>query len=206
MTWVAIITNITPSNTNSHTSLWKDQDDMPNIITMTSLWARWRLKSPASRLFTQPFIQKQIKENIKAPRHWPFGGEFTDDRWIPRTNGHLNAENVSISWRHHIKMFKCFNRLISAGLDTAWRPSASQNFHRGKWIWAKFSSKSYIDGLVQDCSISLHEQWRCCNLSLRHWYNLYWKLRNFGSRTSKNLLISRALSCIIHVHEIIEME
>ena len=28
-------------------------------------------KSPASRLFTQPFIQAQIKENIKALRHWP---------------------------------------------------------------------------------------------------------------------------------------
>ena len=27
------------------------------IITMTSQWARWRLKSPASRLFTQAFIQ-----------------------------------------------------------------------------------------------------------------------------------------------------
>ena len=29
----------------------------------------------------------QIKENIKAPRHWPFWGEFTADRWIPRTKG-----------------------------------------------------------------------------------------------------------------------
>ena len=26
------------------------------------------------------------QENIKAPRHWPFCGEFTGDRWIPRTN------------------------------------------------------------------------------------------------------------------------
>ena len=26
-------------------------------ITVTSWWARWRLKSPVSRLFTQPFIQ-----------------------------------------------------------------------------------------------------------------------------------------------------
>ena len=25
----------------------------------------------------------QIKENIKAPRHWPLLGEFTGDRWIP---------------------------------------------------------------------------------------------------------------------------
>ena len=41
-------------------------------ITMTSYWARWRLKSPASGLFAQTFIQVQIKGNIKAPLHWPF--------------------------------------------------------------------------------------------------------------------------------------
>ena len=29
-------------------------------------------KPPAPRLFTQPFVQAQIKENTKAPRHWPF--------------------------------------------------------------------------------------------------------------------------------------
>ena len=34
-----------------------------------------------------PFIQAQIRENTKAPRHWPLWGEFTGDRWIPRTNG-----------------------------------------------------------------------------------------------------------------------
>ena len=56
-------------------------------IAMTSWWARWRLKSPASRVFVQPFVQTQIKENIIAPRHWPLWGEFTGDRWIPRTKG-----------------------------------------------------------------------------------------------------------------------
>ena len=44
-------------------------------ITVTSEWARWRLKSPAPRLFDQPFVQAQIKENI------------TGDRWIPLTKG-----------------------------------------------------------------------------------------------------------------------
>ena len=44
------------------------------LITVTTSWARWRLISPASRLFTQPFIQEQIKENIKAPRYWPLRG------------------------------------------------------------------------------------------------------------------------------------
>ena len=40
------------------------------------------------------------QRNIKAPRHWPLCGEFTGDRWIPRTRA-SNAENVSIWWRHH---------------------------------------------------------------------------------------------------------
>ena len=30
---------------------------------------------------------RRIKENIKAPRHWPLCGEFIGDRWFPRTNG-----------------------------------------------------------------------------------------------------------------------
>ena len=39
---------------------------------MASQWAWWCLRSPALRLFTQPFIREQIKENIKAPLYWPF--------------------------------------------------------------------------------------------------------------------------------------
>ena len=69
-------------------------------ITLTSLWPRWRLKSPASRLFTQSFIQTQIKENIKAPRHWPLCGEFTGTGEFPAQRASY-AENVSIWWRHH---------------------------------------------------------------------------------------------------------
>ena len=52
-----------------------------------------------SRLFTQSFIQAQIKENTKAPRHWPLWdnspvtGEFPAQRAS-------NAENVSIWLRH----------------------------------------------------------------------------------------------------------
>ena len=38
-------------------------------------------------IVSQPFIQAQIKENIKALRHWPLCEEFTGDRWIPRTKG-----------------------------------------------------------------------------------------------------------------------
>ena len=64
-----------------------------NSIAVTSWWARWRLKSPASRLFAQPFVQVQLEENIKAPRLWPLWGEFVSQMAS-------NAENVSIWWRH----------------------------------------------------------------------------------------------------------
>ena len=72
----------------------------PCFITVTSLWIRWRLKSPASRLFTQSFIQAQIKENTKVLRHWPLWGEFAGERWIPRTKG---------QWRG-----KCFHLMTSS--------------------------------------------------------------------------------------------
>ena len=73
---------------------------------MTSWINWWRLKLPAYQLFTQPYVKAQIKENIKAPRHWPLWGEFTGDWWIPPPpppppQRASNAEKVSIWWRHH---------------------------------------------------------------------------------------------------------
>ena len=65
----------------------KSQQTINGIITVPSQWARWHLKSPASRLFAQPFVQVQIKENIKALRHWPLWRESTSVWWIPLTKG-----------------------------------------------------------------------------------------------------------------------
>ena len=109
----------------------------PNLYSyivhhVTSNWVRWRLKSPASRLFTQRFIQTQIKENTKAPRHWPLCREFTGHWWIPRTNGqqrgkcfhlmtssganlhfrdmwHFQAKYANISWRHILSEHNWYN-------------------------------------------------------------------------------------------------
>ena len=36
------------------------------FITLTSCWARWCLKSPASRLFALPFVRAQIKEKHQS--------------------------------------------------------------------------------------------------------------------------------------------
>ena len=82
----------------------RDGRTMPKLwnhnITVTSQGAPWRLKSPASGLFAQLFVQMYTKENIKAPRHWPWWGESTGDRGFPSQRAN-NAENVYIWWRHH---------------------------------------------------------------------------------------------------------
>ena len=59
--------------------------DRPVVITVKSQWGLWRLKSPAIRLLTQPVIQTQIKENIKAPATREFPAQRA-----------CNAKNVSI--------------------------------------------------------------------------------------------------------------
>ena len=117
-------------------------------------------QSPASRLFTQPFIQAQIKENIKAPRHWPWCGEITGDRWIPRTNGQLRGtcfHSMRFSWitsfsskKILLKMsyWKC--RPLSLRLnvlnrsnccDYQWSHSCSKI---NMWLFKAVESKAYI--------------------------------------------------------------
>ena len=85
--WIKILWNLR-LRCGCHIGLgWNESRPEQNLFH-----ARLRLKSPASLLFTQPFIRAQIKVNIKAPRHWPLCGEFTGDRWIPRTNGQLRGK------------------------------------------------------------------------------------------------------------------
>ena len=74
--------------------VWPSVCSGADDIAMTSWWVRWRLKSPASRLFPNPFVQAQIKVLC----HWPVTSEFPAQRAS-------NAENVSIWWRHHAKLF-----------------------------------------------------------------------------------------------------
>ena len=91
----------------------KDQNHYDDVIMGV-------LASPVSRLFTQPFTQTQIKENIKAPRHWPSCWEFTGTGEFPAQMA-SNAENVSISWRHHAEnMSDVWNQWICCGPSQTW--------------------------------------------------------------------------------------
>ena len=59
---------------------------------MTSKWARWRLKSPASRLYTKK--ASKLRVTGLCAGNSPGTGEFPAQMAS-------NAENVSIKWRHH---------------------------------------------------------------------------------------------------------
>ena len=92
-------------------------------------------KPPAYRLFTQPFVQTHIKESIKAPCHWPLWGEFTGDRWIPRTKG---------QWRG-----KCFHLMTSSCLHRRYRKRRALTWHctcrySEPW-WCQSSSRKWTD-------------------------------------------------------------
>ena len=62
-------------------------------------------------------VYSQIKENIKAPRHWPLCGEFTGTGEFPAQRA-SNAENVFIWWRHHADVFLC-------PIERAWQEQRS---------------------------------------------------------------------------------
>ena len=66
-------------------------------------------------MFTQPFIRSRIKENFKAPSHWPLSGEFTGHRWIPRTNGQWRGKCLHLmtsSWRQ-LSGRKSWDRILT---------------------------------------------------------------------------------------------
>ena len=73
-------------------------------------------QTPASRLFTQPFIQVQIKENTKAPRHrWsvnsPHKGPVTR-KMFPLKQSHyesLLCRQWQKSWFWHFSVFSIWD-------------------------------------------------------------------------------------------------
>ena len=70
---------------------------------------QWRHNGRDSVSNHQPHIvfstvySDAVQRKLQAPRHWPFCGEFNGDRWIDEFPAQMasNAENISISWRHH---------------------------------------------------------------------------------------------------------
>ena len=78
--WQVITT--TNDNFNGHFTRW--------CVWKVTATLRWRHngRDRVSNHHPHDCLLNRLfrRENIKAPRHWPLCGEFTGDRWIPRTN------------------------------------------------------------------------------------------------------------------------
>ena len=73
----------------TYTFICKDERQMHSHQSGTTSTLQWRHNGLYSVSNHKPhhcllnrLFKAQVKENIKAQRHWPYG-----DRWIPRTNG-----------------------------------------------------------------------------------------------------------------------
>ena len=155
---------------------------MMQSITMMSYGAWWHLKSPASGLFTQPFIQAQIKKKTSKLRvtglcavNSPVTGEFPAQRAS-------NAENLSICWCHHAfdHIMPCCLLALSPYLNQCWCLIAKWavcnnlmwNFNwNTTFSFKKMQFKKYIIfknsstlSPAQNCSITA---------SLVYWYDFY---------------------------------
>ena len=108
-------------------------------------------------MFTQPFIRAQIKENSKAPRHWPLCGEFIGDQWIPRINGQ--------------KRGKCFHSMTSSCITL-------RSEHSGRHLatfWNKISWVKIMVILFKVCSKRLFENIFLSRFQhLGHWHQIHY--------------------------------
>ena len=77
-------------------------------------------------------FKAQIKENIKAPRYWPLWGEFTGDRWIPRTKGQWHG--------------KCFHLMTSSWCSGIWRYP----------VGSRLINKTYFTFLTENENLRKH--------------------------------------------------
>ena len=73
---------------------------VPILSKNLMLFSQWQSQITSLTSVYSTVYSDADKKNIKAPRHWPLCGEFTGDRWIPRTNGQ--------------KRRKCFHLMMSS--------------------------------------------------------------------------------------------
>ena len=99
-----------------------------------------------------------MKENIKAPRHWPLCGEFTGTGEFPAQRASY-AENVSIWWRHHVRYkaipwtndYSVYWRIHASPClsELKWRSHSSRSCPKNNWNeykrhFAKLHFRSFI--------------------------------------------------------------
>ena len=148
-------------------------------ITVTSWWAWWRLKSPALRLFTQPFIQAQIKArvtglcagNSPGPVNSPHKGPVIrkmfpfDDVIMERMQQHFIIPESS-NRKYHTR---------SPG------HSGNTEFFDAVYIWYRDVITPLVTIYILDIETCIHRihynRWYRCTSTIRgQLYSWYWNV------------------------------
>ena len=109
------------------------------FIRVTSYWVWWRLKSPASPLFTQPFIQVQIKKASKlrslvfargihwwpvnSPHKWP-----VTPKMLPFDDVIMYQSVVNVNHNFHLDSGWTALTSEETGSNQSWAPDTTPFF------------------------------------------------------------------------------
>ena len=165
-------------------------------ITMTLKWVQRRLKSPASRLFIQSFLQAQIKETSKlrfaglCEGNSPVTGEFLAQRAS-------NAENVFIWWRHHDKN----NRLMKNNL------SFRNDFHAAdKRLLTKINYNMLMTHQSRTWQSKLSDRFPTVDKVVVRPIGIIRLLTNYPIEIIRDLIaysVDKGLNCLISLYELL---
>ena len=137
---------------------WLADIDLQKTITVTLLGARWCLKSPPS-LFTQPFLQAQMKDNIKGLRHWPLCGEFSGHKRPVTRNMFPFCYVIMSNEKDECGLFKRRSWWACDGNARVWLTSLVSQLHRPiDWLVSNHihnKINNRIRGIHLWCDISI---------------------------------------------------
>ena len=130
------------------------------------------------------FIQAQITENIKAPRHWPLWGNSPVTGELPAQRA-SNAQNVSIWWRHH----------DSVMFDTG---KSAPHLSRLGWYLDTRCSGVECRHIIFLTNITINE---CC-ISAWQWWDVYAHVHSFWTTDLGFLTLDIIVSEISHPRDV----
>ena len=154
-----------------------------DAITMTSWWARYRLKSPASLLFTQLFIKGAHQRKHQSSASLAFV------RGIHRSPAQraINAENVSIWWRHHACPHRSSNKVL---ISPCYSAITSSLYISNYSSYNLLKGSTAINIVINSITLL---QWQRQKSSLGHHYMLICLFRYLVS-TFRWMCVTRSIS------------
>ena len=96
-----------------------------NIFIMFQVYSTVYSVFSLCRIISCRLFKSQMKENIKAPYHWPLCREFTGNRWIPRTKDQLRK--------------KCFHLMMSSCHEDMGKVDRNQTITNDGKAWRVFT-------------------------------------------------------------------